>query len=192
MQKIVAMLLAVLMLCSCSLALAATTVEGPVMPEKDWPTESWGPYPFATVRTTTRTAVVEVATVEAGLEMTEASQAMETAMAAAEHPVDVYSEETVAAIAKVIGGKEAVSLTVAEINGITLKNVGTEDVVLNFVFLTEFSKDQTVVAVVSIDGEETVLKPVVEADGSLTITFPTKLAKAIEATKNAVLVILVG
>ena len=183
MKKFVSLLLAAMMALTCTLALAEGT---PSKTVED----------ITTVVSTTENngkaviIVVEPSEVEQAY-IDEMTAALENGSAA---PIDLFDEETAAAIAEVVGDTSA--LEINEIIPIDVMDYTVEDgfVTATFQTITPYSPDQTLVAVITfINGEETeemVLEARANEDGTVTVRFPVEvMAKFLEA-ENTLLTIL--
>lgn len=182
MKKFVSLLLAAMMALTCTLALAEGT---PSKTVED----------ITTVVSTTENngkaviIVVEPSEVEQAY-IDEMTAALENGSA----PIDLFDEETAAAIAEVVGDTSA--LEINEIIPIDVMDYTVEDgfVTATFQTITPYSPDQTLVAVITfINGEETeemVLEARANEDGTVTVRFPVEVMAKFLKAENTLLTIL--
>lgn len=183
MKKFVSLLLAAMMALMCNLALAEGT---PSKTVEDITTV------VSTTENRDKAVIIVVEPSEvAQAYIDEMTAALENGSAA---PIDLFGEETAAAIAEVVG--DTSTLEINEIIPIAVINYTLEDgsVTATFQTITPYSPDQTLAAVITfINGQETeemVLEAKANEDGTVTVRFPVEvMAKFLEA-ENTLLTIL--
>lgn len=184
MKKIVCAMLAALMALSCALALAEAV---PSKTVTDITTvTSW------TENDPDKAVIIVVEPSEKVKEYIDG--AVEAIDSGAKKPVELFTEETRAAIAEVVSDPD--SLEINEMIPIDVINYTLEDGYVTAIFttITPYSPEQTLVGVISFLNGDEVQEMVLEAkaneDGTVTVKFPVEVMAEFLKAENTVLTLL--
>lgn len=164
MRKIVALLLALTMLCVSALAVAESSPSTETI--------------VTVVSDDVIVTVVESPAVAACIE------AVAAAVAAGAPAVSVYAEETQAAIAALV--PDVAALELAEVVALDVDNYEAGEVKVTMEFATKFAANQNVIVVITADDAEYVCDGVVTEAGDVEVTLTEEVAAAVAAAQEVV------